>query len=245
VDVANNGVTSLDFLKNTTLLKEVDVSGNTELTDLSVLSRSAETLETVTLQYLTQADLSVLAACKNMKALDITACGTDDLSFVRDMRDLEILQAAGNRIHYMSPLFECRALKLINLAYNDISSLVGFPTAFSANYWYLYLQHNHLETLDGLTPSENGTVLAIQGNPLQNIDALQNTKVTDVILDYTPNLDTEVLNRSYRVYVTSVDLSEQVALEKAITAQLYLLNEEEALAKVGERYASIVQPIFP
>lgn len=244
VDVANNGVTSLDFLKNTTLLKEVDFSGNTELTDLSILSRNAETLESATLEYLSQADLSVLAACKNLKVLDITACDTDDVSFVRDMRGLETLQAAGNRIHYLSPLFECRGLKLINLAYNDISSLTGFPPTLTANYWYLYLQHNHLETLDGLTPSENGTVLALQGNPLQNIDALQNTKVSDVVLDYTPNLDKEVLNRSLRVYVTSVDLSEQVALEKGVTSQLYLLNEEEAMAKISERYNS-VHPVFP
>ena len=179
-----------------------------------------------------------------MKVLDITACDTDDVSFVRDMRGLETLQAAGNRIHYLSPLFECRGLKLINLAYNDISSLTGFPPTLTANYWYLYLQHNHLETLDGLTPSENGTVLALQGNPLQNIDALQNTKVSDVVLDYTPNLDKEVLNRSLRVYVTSVDLSEQVALEKGVTSQLYLLNEEEAMAKISERYNS-VHPVFP
>ena len=244
VDIADNAVQSLDFLKNATLLKEVDFSGNSALTDLSILQKNAETLQTVTLEKLKGADLSVLASCTNIKYLDITGCGKTDLSFVSALSSLETLQAAGNSIQDLTPLSGCTALKLINLAYNNISSLEGLPKELSAKYWSLYLQHNHLENLDGLIVSEDCTVLAVQGNPLKNINALKTTKATYLVLDYTPDLAKELLSNSGYVYVTSYDLSQQVGLEKALGSRLHLLSEEEAMAEIDRKTAG-TKPIFP
>lgn len=243
-DLANNGISSLDFLKNTTILKEIDLSGNTEIQDLSILKQNSATLERVSLEYLSKADLSPLQSCRNLTYLDITGCRQKDISYVSVMNDLETLQAAGNSISDLSPLSGCTSLKLINLAYNVISSLKGLPASLSSNYWYLYLQHNQLESLDGLTPSENCNVLMVQGNLLKDISALNDTKVSFLVLDYTPDLDTEVLKRARDIYVTSVDLSQQVALENALGNRLSLMSEEEAVQKLRERF-DISVPIFP
>ena len=236
LDLSDNLITSLDGLKNTTLLTKVNLSGNSGLTDLSVLANSAETLKTLVLERLGEADLSVLSGCTNITYLDITSANVSDLSFVSGMTRLAVLQAAGNTVTDITPLQNCTELTMINLAENNISSLNGFPSG-SSNKYFVLLQDNQLASLNGLPSGNNYNVLTLENNPLTDLSALAETEGYYLVLDHSDAVQTDQIRQYSYILVTSLDLSKQVALEKVLGYRLKIVSETEAMDMIRNAFS--------
>ncbi|MBR4445258.1 MAG: leucine-rich repeat domain-containing protein [Solobacterium sp.] len=238
VDLSGTQITSLDGLKNCTVLETVDFSG-LPLTDLSLLEKNKETLLYAVLQRMPDTDFSALQGCTNLRELYLTSSGVQDLSFVSGMERLERLQAADNAIRDLSPLAGCTKLRILNLAGNSIESLAGLPAVLETSAFHLLLQNNPLTSLEGLPDAAQYDALLLQNDPLADISALDGKDIFTIVLDYKDGMDPALLKQSVRVYVTSLDLSKQLALEEALGSRLYLVSEEEALEKLKQDYPNV------
>ena len=238
MDLSGTQITSLDGLKNCTVLETVDFSG-LSLTDLSLLEKNKETLLYAVLQRMPDTDFSALQGCTNLRELYLTSSGVQDLSFVSGMERLERLQAADNAIRDLSPLAGCTKLRILNLAGNSIESLAGLPAVLETSAFHLLLQNNPLTSLEGLPDAAQYDALLLQNDPLEDISALDGKDIFTIVLDYKDGMDPALLKQSVRVYVTSLDLSKQLALEEALGSRLYLVSEEEALEKLKQDYPNV------
>ena len=97
------GVTSLDFLRNSKGLREIDVSACLSLRDMDVLTSFAE-LEVLDLSSVPVSDIGFLREAKKLRELDLSNTEVTDISPLAGIASMERLNLAHTQVTDLSPL---------------------------------------------------------------------------------------------------------------------------------------------
>jgi Leucine-rich repeat (LRR) protein len=96
-------VTSLDFLRNSKGLKEIDVSACLSLRDMDALASFAE-LEVLDLSSVPVSDIGILKDAKKLRELDLSNTQVADISPLAGVTSLERLNLSDTQVTDLSPL---------------------------------------------------------------------------------------------------------------------------------------------
>ena len=127
---------------------------------------------------------------ENLRSLNISGIGLDNISFLKNAGKLESLVAEENAIKDLTPLAELKSLRTLYLDRNNISDITALKDL--VNLEELLLYKNNIENVDALKGKKYLYRLMLNDNlGLKNIDALKdvpnissidisNTSVTDI-----------------------------------------------------------------
>lgn len=215
LNVGSNMLKSLEGLENTTVLSNVDISNN-EISDISILVKSAETLKHLNIGYnkLTM-PFNSLGKCNNLVSLIANNCGISSVLGIENLTALEELDLFGNEIITIDYMKTCTKLKKINLSGNRLISTDGLENMeFSdTDFAEVDLSGNDMSALKLPSGKKYGT-LSIYGNKISNISALKGSSGTKLIFDYNTSIDIEVLKTLgfYEYVVVGCPLDKQLEI---------------------------------
>ena len=127
---------------------------------------------------------------ENLRNLNLSGIGLDNISFLKNAGKLERLVAEENAIKDLTPLAELKTLRTLYLDRNNISDITALKDLVSLEELLLY--KNNIENVDALKDKKYLYRLMLNDNlGLKNIDALKdvpnissidisNTSVTDI-----------------------------------------------------------------
>lgn len=127
---------------------------------------------------------------ENLRSLNLSGIGLDNISFLKNAGKLERLVAEENAIKDLTPLAELKTLRTLYLDRNNISDITAFKDLASLEELLLY--KNNIENVAALKDKKYLYRLMLNDNlGLKNIDALKdvpnissidisNTSVTDI-----------------------------------------------------------------
>ena len=127
---------------------------------------------------------------ENLRSLNLSGIGLDNISFLKNAGKLESLVAEENAIKDLTPLAELKSLRTLYLDRNNISDITALKDLVSLEELLLY--KNNIENVDALKDKKYLYRLMLNDNlGLKNIDALKdvpnissidisNTSVTDI-----------------------------------------------------------------
>ena len=127
---------------------------------------------------------------ENLRSLNLSGIGLDNISFLKNAGKLESLVAEENAIKDLTPLAELKTLRTLYLDRNNISDITALKDLVSLEELLLY--KNNIENIDALKDKKYLYRLMLNDNlGLKNIDALRyvpnissidisNTSVTDI-----------------------------------------------------------------
>ena len=127
---------------------------------------------------------------ENLRSLNLSGIGLDNISFLKNAGKLERLVAEENAIKDLTPLAELKTLRTLYLDRNNISAITALKDLASLEELLLY--KNNIENVDALKDKKYLYRLMLNDNlGLKNIDALKdvpnissidisNTSVTDI-----------------------------------------------------------------
>ena len=127
---------------------------------------------------------------ENLRSLNLSGIGLDNISFLKNAGKLESLVAEENAIKDVTPLAELKSLRTLYLDRNNISDITALKDL--VNLEELLLYKNNIENVDELKDKKYLYRLMLNDNlGLKNIDALKdvpnissidisNTSVTDI-----------------------------------------------------------------
>ena len=189
---------------------------------------------------------------ENLRSLNLSGIGLDNISFLKNAGKLESLVAEENAIKDLTPLAELKTLRTLYLDRNNISDITALKDLASLEELLLY--KNNIENVDALKDKKYLYRLMLNDNlGLKNIDALKdvpnissldisNTSVTDIsalkdakYLYYIALKDTKISDGD----ITSFEKSNlEVKKSNNIDKKLEIVKTEAA------KYFSIKNYIF-
>lgn len=115
-------------------------------------------------------DVSWIAACNNLKWLELVRIGLSDVSWLAELRHLETLKLSENPINDISSIREMRELNwlvLDNTQVADLSPLVGLK-----NLIYLELRNTKVVDVSPLVELKKLETLDLTNSPVSDVSAL-------------------------------------------------------------------------
>ncbi len=135
---------SLDSKESVTALCLDHISNNDF--DYSILTKFNK-IETLSVQG-ANFDMKVLSNLKNIKRIDLSFCGLNNISFLQNLVNLEYLDLSNNNISEISSLKNLKNLTNLNLRFNNISEFpVGiFNNLDNIDNWHEILWDNQIQS---------------------------------------------------------------------------------------------------
>ena len=233
LSLSGNGISSLDGLKNTSKLTEVDLSHN-DLADVSVLGRSATSLTVLHLENNAISDLSCLSGTENLKKVYVDENELQNLDWLKNNQKLQILTASHNQIDSISQLGIGAKMRYLNLSHNALTSISAEDFVFGdSNYLVVDLCNNQLQTLH-LPSNCTYKKLALLGNPDLDISTINTLKGQNVYLDFPTGVSLQTLKDIpfNSLCIVGCPLDRQVEIEEGLSGE-HLLTQEEALDEIA------------
>ncbi|MCX0357231.1 DUF5011 domain-containing protein [Clostridium perfringens] len=139
----SNGEFDVNYLKNLTKLRELDLSQN-NISDINIL-KDMVNLESLNLQINNINDISVLALFKNLKFLDLDYNDVSDVNSLKDLRKLGVLDLSYNKI-------------------SDISCLKNLTNIYSFSAYKQFISLPEKTIYSGGDLIVNNSIIDINGN---------------------------------------------------------------------------------
>ncbi|MBR6951104.1 MAG: leucine-rich repeat domain-containing protein [Oscillospiraceae bacterium] len=208
---SGNAITDIEGIQNATILTEVDL-GNNSISDVSLLGKSKDTLENLDISHNEIESIASLSGCTRIEELNVSGNRIETLDALSGMTELTVLKASGNGLTDIAGIAGCRKLVTVDLSDNEIAGTDPLCLEESGNTVTLDLSHNRIDSLT--LPTVTYDVLALYGNPISDLSAVNDTGGSTLIIDYDPSIDFEALGRSdyYEYYVFNCPLYRQVSI---------------------------------
>ncbi|CAA0814311.1 Leucine-rich repeat (LRR) family protein [Striga hermonthica] len=208
------------------MLLVFDVSFN-EISSLSGLSKVANTLKEL---YVSKNEVAKIEEIEHLCELQILELGSNKLRVMENLQNLSSLQElwlGRNRIRAIN-LCGLKGIKKLSLQSNRLTSIAGVEECVALE--ELYLSHNGIAKMEGLSALVNLRVLDVASNKLTEINDIESlTKLEDLWLN-----DNQI---------TSLDnIAEAVAGSRNSLTTIYL--ERNPCAN-SPSYISTLKQIFP
>ncbi|MBP0974012.1 MAG: leucine-rich repeat domain-containing protein [Oscillospiraceae bacterium] len=154
-------------------LRTIDLSNNSQLTDLSALTPTFGTLTTLRINGTGIKDLSSLQNAAKLSNLEVSRCPSADFSTLH-VASLYTFSAENNDLTDISFLAEHGRLGTVDLSNNQISDLT--PLAGLQNISRLYLGNNKVENIAPLAGMNKLDKLELQQNSIKTLSPLNDVK---------------------------------------------------------------------
>ena len=217
ISACDNAIADLNGLTNATLLEEVKLSNN-KISDVSVLAKSSATLKILLLNNnaldMFQAD--ALSELTNITVLSIDNNDLFDIKFVSDMQNLEVFSAKYNHILSIEGFGKKTKCRYLDLSHNMISHVEDFSGFATDSKVKLILSDNIITSIS--LPSGEFSLLAVNGNKIENLSVLENAAVDTIIFDYSDKVDYSKFGANetlYSINILGCPLDKQVAVSDA------------------------------
>ena len=235
VSLADAHVTSLDGLADCTVLKRLNLAGNTRLSSMDWLD--AQNYTTLSEVYLARTGLTAdglgwLTNCTQLTALSLDGIALTDLSVCSNLAKLTDISAVNCGIEDVSGLAGCPELLRIYLGANKISDVSTLKLE-SENPVTLDLTGNQLSTLEGL-PQVKYRALVLYANATDNAASVipDGLEALEVVTPYFDGIESSPLTNYSRfstVYVVDCPQNQVLKLQEAFSASLKMVSEDELL----------------
>ncbi|CAL0330913.1 unnamed protein product [Lupinus luteus] len=203
-----------------------DVSFN-EITSLHGLCNVSNTLKEL---YVSKNEVAKIEEIEHFHQLSILELGSNKLRVMENLQNLTNLQElwlGRNRIKLVN-LCGLKCIKKLSLQSNRLTSMTGFEGCIALE--ELYLSHNGISKMEGLSSLVNLRVLDVSSNKLTSVDDIQNlTHLEDLWLN-----DNQIESLE--------GIAESVAGSKEKLTTIYL--EKNPCAK-SPNYTAVLREIFP
>ena len=234
LSLSGNEIGSLEGLKNTSKLSVVDLSHNI-LTDVSVLSRSADCLTVVHLEYNALTNLDFLAEASGLEKVYVDANQLTSLDWLEGKTELQVLSASQNSIQSISGLGIGEKMRYLNLSHNQLQAIEEGDLSFAEdNYLMVDLCGNDLQTLQ-LPQNCSYKHLALLDNPNLDITSVNALKGWNVYFDFPADMTVQTLKELpfTALCIVGCPLDRQVEIEEGLSTEK-LMTEEEALEEIAK-----------
>ena len=242
VRLADTALSDLSFLSGCQQLRALDLTGCSELRDLSWLdSHCHGTLEMLGVggTQLTADDLSWLGRCPNLQELVLDGLPLGTLDLCRGLTRLERLSALGCGLTDITGLRDCTNLTMILLGFNELERLEGLPDPQAE--WpqtVVDLSYNHLSSVRDL-PVGSYRALFLQGNDADVARTLPaGVECYDVVGTWFSGVDDSRLRDTdayAMIYLLDVPADKAEALEETFGSWHLSCVDEEELAQLLEQ----------
>lgn len=241
LSLSGNGIQSLDGLKNTSKLSEVDLSDNI-LTDVSVLSRSAACLEKLDLGHNGLTDLRCLSDAKGLLEVIVDDNKLTDLDWLNGGEGLCLVSASGNQISSLSGLnLNSRYHCYLNLSDNKLQTIETGDLVFNEEaYLILDFSGNDLTNI-ALPQNCKYYHLALLDNPQLDLSSLSGLNGTYLFFDFPAQVPLQTLQdlAFSNISIVGCPLDRQVEIEEGLSGE-HLVTREEALEMIAKEAAKYV-----
>jgi len=234
-----NRLDSINGLDNCTLFEYLDLSGN-QISDISILSKSYDTLKTLYLQNNKIADISPLEGFQTLLSLNLADNEIIDLSPLNRCDTLTALCVDDNQLTAID-LSGCPILCLFSAANNSITSFSLDMPAGAA--FVLDLSNNKLSDLSGLPSRSDYAALSLYGNPVRDFSPIESLIGTSLTFSYSDDLDmTPIINSDLTtIFAIDIPLDRQEKLKLQFSGKtLKFATTEEADKIIDEKKASLL-----
>ncbi|KAK4373007.1 hypothetical protein RND71_008391 [Anisodus tanguticus] len=157
-----------------------DISFN-EISSLNGLSNVSSTLREL---YVSKNEVTKMEEIEHFHELQILELGSNRLlvmELLENLKNLQELWLGRNRIRIVN-LCGLKCIKKISLQSNRLTSMIGFQECVALE--ELYLSHNGIAKMEGLSTLVNLRVLDVSANKLTEINDIENlTKLEDLWLN--------------------------------------------------------------
>ena len=236
IRAAHNKLTSIDGLANCTLLQYVDLSAN-KLSDISLLSKSAEKLNTVLLDKNRLKDIATLKNTTGLQYISLDRNELKSLSPLKQSTALKAISASGNAIGSVQPICGAKELGYVYLSNNMINTL---PDEFC----YLQKLHevdlsfNYITTGDFIYRSYSEfNLLALHVNPISELKKTSGHKGSRLTVTYHESMDFSAINNSFYYYdIVGCPLDRQVEIHDTLNGTVSYITSEEASEGVSKYF---------
>ncbi|AET05214.2 putative leucine-rich repeat domain, L domain-containing protein [Medicago truncatula] len=203
-----------------------DVSFN-EIASLHGVSRVCNTLKEL---YVSKNEVTKIEEIEHFHQLQILELGSNKLRVMENLQTLVNLQElwlGRNRIKVVN-LCGLKCIKKISLQSNRLTSMIGFEGCIALE--ELYLSHNGITKMEGLSSLANLRVLDVSSNKLTSVDDIHNlTQLEDLWLN-----DNQIESLE--------GFAEAVAGSREKLTTIYLENN---LCAKSPNYTAILREVFP
>ncbi len=233
---SDNQLQSLEGLENVTLLQKVNLSGN-GLTDVSLLSKSAESLRVLYLDNNSITDLECLRECTGLEMLSANNNQLRSLGWLHGCTNLYWLSASNNQIETVAGLSDCQSLTTLDLSNNALKVILPDTLHFKAEgYINVDLSGNRLVSCT-LPANCYYTTLELQGNAFADMSVLQGLEGGKVCFTYPEGMKPDSLSGLgiYNYYIIDCPLDQRVAVQEVLSSVSFV-TAEEAQASFKEGY---------
>lgn len=213
IDISGNPVSSLSDLENCTLLQKVSFS-DCDISDISVLAKSAEYLTEVRLASNSVSDLSPLSQCTKLTLVDITSNNVTSLEALKNSAEMRKLFASDNKITSVDGIEAFTKLNELDLSHNHIAKITT-PLVFDS-YASVYLNDNELTEVS-LASESRYNQITLHNNSFTSASCLDGVYASKITFDYTDNFDTKVLSDNFlSVEIYGCPLDKQAELTNSV-----------------------------
>ncbi len=221
IEASDNELTDIAGLVNATLLKYVNLNQN-EISDISILSKSAKNLVYVYFNNNNVSDLSPLKDATSITHLSFDYNEVTSLEAISNMKELRSISAEGNKIANLKGLDTSHSdLVYVYLAHNEIEDTSAVATLMvnnsSEGFIVIDLSSNKIKDLS-LAGVNDVDYFAIYDNPIESNNQLMKVKGMYILLNYLESINYEELGGNFlQYYIYDCPADKQVQVGSDIT----------------------------
>lgn len=229
----NNQLTTLEGLENTSVLRDVNLRNN-QISDISILAKSAQKLQYLYIDNNPIGKLGAISNCLELKNLDADNCGLTSLSSLSEHEKLTYLSVADNSLISLSGIEKNQNLSYLDASNNNFISTTGIEElTFMDSNGYQGTVDLSNSALLGLQLSDelNVSSLAIYGNDISTLEAIESCKIYKLYLEYQSTIDFAKLAEAKidYFYIINCPLDQQMTIEEMLgTYTVAFVTAEEA-----------------
>ena len=191
--ISDSELKSIDFNQFKSL-RELTLSNNTALTDISPIKPVSSTLTELKINACPISDISVLSGFSKLINVDASQCSITDITALSSS-PIKYLNLSDNKVKEITTLSQTSSLYQLNLNNNEVTSLA--PLSSHADIRELNVNKNKLKNLSGLEMMLYLKTLSASGNEITTIDGLTNcTVLENVDLSFNKITDISLLGKS-------------------------------------------------
>ena len=218
LQATENQIENINGITNCTILEQFNINSN-KVSDISLLGKSAATLERVFFNGNNVSDISCLANTSKLEYLSFDYNKVTNLDSLKNSTELLAISAEYNEIESMAGLANSTKLKYIYLPHNKINDMTPVsklaPRAEN-DFAVIDLSSNNIPELK-LTSDKKYTYLAVYNNPIKSFSSVANVDGSYFLFSYVDGMDLTGFDEAFGVYnVIDCPKDKQVSVRNSI-----------------------------
>ena len=218
LQATENQIENINGITNCTILEQFNINSN-KVSDISLLGKSAATLERVFFNGNNVSDISCLANTSKLEYLSFDYNKVTTLDSLKNSTALLAISAEYNEIESMAGLANSTKLKYIYLPHNkinDMTPVANLAPRAENDFAVIDISSNNISELK-LTSDKKYTYLAVYNNPIKSFTPVASADGSYFLFSYVDGMDLTGFDEAFGVYnVIDCPKDKQVSVRNSI-----------------------------